>query len=92
MEKRYCMGAKFKYGPETYILARTVNNWNKSIFHFQLISVNDGNRYSNTVITRIDSNENLSITEAEMKQLLEMFDDDSVNLFLNGEVKPNETI
>lgn len=71
---------------DTYILARTVNWKDSSMFHLQLISVNSGNRYSNSVITLLSGIDELTtITKSNLAYLLEydeVFDKERIEAFI----------
>lgn len=82
--KKFLMGDKFKYKMDVYILARTSDYKNSSILHFQLISIKNGNRFSEYVITHdLLIHEMLSISDEELFYLLNE-NKDLFNVFIEG--------
>lgn len=65
---KYMVGDRFSVGSDKYMIVLTVNWKDSRVYHFQLINLQTGNRYSDNVVTHhfsVDSGLILDKTEVE---------------------------
>lgn len=88
--KKFRMGSKFKWKNDVYIIARTSDYKRKDLLHFQLISITDGNRFSNYVITHdVSIHDGLNINDEELFYLL-YEDKELFNKFIEGYISTDD--
>lgn len=89
-DENFYAGVRFDYGHDTIMLVRTSDYKDKDLIHFQLVSLGEGNRWSNTVVTHnMITDSPVSITYDELLELLEYDPIDhkrDIELFLRGRI------